>query len=453
MAQLPTSRDGFASRLGVLAATLGSAVGLGNIWKFPALTGQNGGATFLLVYVLATLFVGLPVMISELMLGREARANAIGTFRNLARDGKPWYLIGVSGVIAAFLIMAFYTDVAGWVFAYILKAATGEIATTDPAKAGEAFKALVGNPVQSLLWQWGVLALVSAIILKGASAGIERCTKVLMPILLVLLLVICARSLSLPKAAEGLAFLFTPDFSKISGSVILMALGLAFFKLSIGMGTMTTYGSYFRQDQNVPLTAFRVMICDLTISVLAGIAIFPAVFNFGFEPTAGPSLLFMTVPSVFASMPGGQIFTVLFFCLSAIAATGAMLSLFEVPVAWLVEEFKMPRPRATIITAVSIGLCGVPATLSTSIWGDVKLFGLNAFDLYDFISSNILLPTGGVFICLFAAWVWGADNVRRALTNSGRLQNEAIISAFMTITRWVAPVLIVLVLLKGLKVF
>lgn len=451
--QITTARDGFATRLGVLAATLGSAVGLGNIWKFPALTGQNGGASFLLVYVLATLLVGLPVMISEIMLGRRARANAVGTFRQLAPKGQPWHLVGLSGVVAAFLIMGFYTDVAGWVFAYIFKALSGEIATTDPAVAAKAFEALVGNPVQSLLWQWGVLVLISVIIIAGVAQGIERTTKVLMPVLLLLLVAVCARSLTLPKAAEGLAFLFTPDFSKITPNVILMALGLAFFKLSIGMGTMTTYGSYFRNDQDIPLTATRVMLCDLTISILAGMAVFPAVFNFGFEPSAGPSLLFMTIPAVFTSLPGGQVFMVIFFCLTAIAATGAMLSLLEVPVAWLAESFGMPRKRATIVTSVTLAIIGIPATLSMSTMANVKIFGMTVFDLYDFLSSNVLLPVGGIFICLFAGWVWGAANVKTELSNRGQLLNGPIIAAFLTVVRWVSPILVLLVLLKGLKVF
>lgn len=232
-----------------------------------------------------------------------------------------------------------------------------------------------------------------------------------------------------------------------------MALGLAFFKLSIGMGTMTTYGSYFRNDQDIPLTATRVMLCDLTISILAGMAVFPAVFNFGFEPSAGPSLLFMTIPAVFTSLPGGQVFMVIFFCLTAIAATGAMLSLLEVPVAWLAESFGMPRKRATILTSVTLAIIGLPATLSMSTMANVKIFGMTVFDLYDFLSSNVLLPVGGIFICLFAGWVWGAANVKTELSNRGQLLNGPIIAAFLTVVRWVSPVLVLLVLLKGLKVF
>lgn len=448
-----SGREAFASRLGALAAALGSAVGLGNIWKFPALTGQNGGATFLFIYILATLLVGLPVMISEFMLGRKAKANAVATFRTLAPKNHLWWLIGVSGIVAALLIMGFYTDVAGWVFAYIFKAISGNISTTDPAAAGAIFASLAGDPWTPLLWQWGVLAVVSGIIIMGVSSGIERATKVFMPVLLILLCVVCVRSLTLPKAGEGLAFLFTPDFSKVNGQVVLTALGLAFFKLSIGMGTMTTYGSYFRDDQNIPRTAVRVMLCDLSISILAGLAIFPAVFNFGFEPSSGPSLLFITIPAVFSSMPGGQAFTVIFFLLAAIAATGAMISLFEVPVAWLMEAFRMPRTLAAALTAVAIGVMGIPATLSQGVWGQIKFFGLNVFDVYDFISSNILLPTGGVFICLFVGWVWGKDRTRNLLSNNGALRNDVLVDVFMGVVKYVSPVLILLVLLNGLRAF
>ena len=445
------SRDFFTTRLGILAATLGSAVGLGNIWKFPALTGQHGGASFLLVYVLSTLVVGLPVMIAELSIGREARANPVAALRTLA-PGKAWWLVGVSGVVAAVLILAFYTEVAGWVFAYIFKAAAGGITTTDPAVAKSAFGDFISSPGQSLFWQWLVLAVVASVILRGASKGIERVTRVLMPLLFLLLVVVCVRSLTLPNAGEGLRFLFMPDFARVDGAVVLMALGLAFFKLSIGMGIMYTYGSYFRDDVNIPFMATRVMLLDLLVSVLAGVAIFPAVFSFGFEPTAGPSLLFMTIPAVFASMPGGQIFTVVFFALSAIAATGAMLSLLEVPVAWLTETYGLARPQATILAVLFLILLGAPAALSSSSLAGVKVFGMNFFDFYDFLSSNILLPVGGFFTCLIAGWVWGPRAVA-ALSNKGHLRNEGLISAILFLCRFVSPVLILVVLLHGLKVF
>jgi neurotransmitter:Na+ symporter, NSS family len=447
------ARDGFTSGLGVIAATLGSAVGLGNIWKFPYLTGSNGGAAFIIVYLISTILVGIPVMISEISMGRTARADAVTTLQKLSPNRAPWWLVGAAGCVAAFLILAFYTEVAGWVFAYIFKSASGGLLSTDPAVTSKAFAALVSNPLQSLLWQWLVLALVGFIIVLGVSKGIERTTQRLMPVLFLILVIICVRSLTLPGAAQGLAFLFRPDFSKITAAILLSAMGLAFFKLSIGMGTMITYGSYFREDQNIPGTAVRVMLADLLVSLLAGMAIFPAVFAFGFKPDAGPSLLFITVPAVCASMPFGIVFMVLFFVLAAIAATGAMLSLMEVPVAFMNERLKLSRARATIYTVLLLAAVGSTAALSNSLLANVKLFGKTFFDLYDFLTSNVLLPLGGLLIALFVGWVWGWSKVEQALTNHGKLQNRNVARGLFFLIRYITPFLVALVLLQGLGVF
>lgn len=446
----PLARDGFTSSFGVLVATLGSAVGLGNIWKFPYLAGTNGGAGFLVVYLIATLFVGLPVMISEIMLGRKAKANAYTTMKSLSPGKQPWWLISVLGVIAAFLIMAFYSEVAAWVFAYIFKSMGSELLSSDPKVTSAAFTELIRDPVQSLVWQWLVLGLMGCILLFGVSKGIEAAAKKLMPLLFILLLVVCIKSLSLPGATEGLRFLFEPDFSKITSSALLTAVGLAFFKLSIGMGTMMTYGSYFRDDQNIPITAVRVMCADLLISLLAGIAIFPAVFAFGFEPAAGASLLFITIPAVFHSMPFGHVFMVLFFVLTAIASMGAMLSLLEVPIALLSERFQMRRSVATWTILLFLAVIGSSCALSNSLTADYKLFGMTAFDLSDFLTSNVLLPIGGIGVCLFIGWVWGFERFRAELTNHGKLKNMALLKSVFFVARFISPVLILVILLQGL---
>ncbi|MGE8373980.1 MAG: sodium-dependent transporter, partial [Diaphorobacter nitroreducens] len=346
-AHAATSRGAFSSSLGVLAATLGSAVGLGNIWKFPSLTGANGGAGFLLIYLLSTLFIGLPLMVAEIAIGRQARANPISALRQLQPRGAPWWLIGVAGMAAAFLIMAFYSEVVAWVFAYVAKALSGNLLSSDPVQTQASFDALVRDPVQALLWQWVVLAFIGGILLLGVTRGIEAATKRLMPLLFLLLVLLGGYSLTLPGAGQALSFLFAPEWHKITPAVVLTAMGLAFFKLSIGMGTMMTYGSYFTAEQNIPATATRVMLADLSVSLLAGMAIFPAVFSFGFQPSAGPSLVFITIPAVFAQMPGGSVLLAAFFLLTAIAATGAMLSLMEVPVVILHERWGLSRPRAT----------------------------------------------------------------------------------------------------------
>lgn len=447
-------RDGFTTTFGALVATLGSAVGLGNIWKFPSLTGSNGGAGFLVVYLAATLLVGLPVMIAETMLGRTARADAVTSFDRLAPEGQWWWKgIGWMGFAAALLIMAFYSEVAGWVYAYVFKSMTGEIATTDPKAAAVVFGKLVSDPWAALIWQWVVLAVTGVIIAFGVSKGIEAVTRRLMPLLFVLLLVLCLRSLSLPGAGQGLAFLFDPDFSKITPAVILTALGLAFFKLSLGMGTMLTYGSYFRDDQNIPATATRVMFADLTVSLLAGVAIFPAVFAFGFEPAAGPSLVFMTIPAVFTSMPGGTVFMTIFFVLTAIASVGAILSLLEVPVAILSQRFRLRRKAAAVATIAMIAVLGVPAALSQSLTAKATIFGLDPFDLFDFVSSNILLPAGGILICLFVGWVYGLAKPEARMAVDGSPAERLTIRTVFFLVRWVAPIAIAVVMLHGLGVF
>ena len=447
----PARRTGFSTALGTLFATLGSAIGLGNIWKFPYLTGANGGAAFILVYIISTLLVGLPVMIAEIMLGRSARADAINTLRKLSPNPRhPWWLIGAGGALAAFLIMAFYSEVAGWVLAYIFKAASGNILSTDPAVTSQAFQSLVTNPWQALLWQWITLALVAVILIRGVSRGIEATTKRLIPLLFILLLLVDIRSLTLPGAAQGLAFLFTPDFSRLTAASVLTAMGLAFFKLSIGMGTMITYGSYYGEDENIPSNTARVMLSDLVVSILAGLAIFPAVFAFGFKPEAGPSLLFITIPAVFSAMPLGNIFMVLFFILAAIAATGAMLSLVEVPVAFLHEQTGLSRRNATLLTTLLLALVGATAALSSSTLAHWTLFGKNLFDLYDFITSNLLMPVGGFFIAIFAGWVWGTGKIRDALSNHYRLSNGWVVTAFIFILRYITPLLVLIILLRGL---
>lgn len=444
-------RDRFSSQLGVLAATLGSAVGLGNIWKFPFLTGANGGAAFIIIYLLCTLLIGLPIMIAEIALGRRARANAVATLEQLAPPRQPWWLIGVAGVISGFLILAFYTEVAAWVFVYMFKAALGAVSTTDPAQAGLHFQGLISDPLLSLVGQWGVLLLVGSIILLGASRGIERTTKRLMPLLFVLLILIGLRSLTLPGAGAGLAFLFLPDFSHVSSATLLTAMGLAFFKLSIGMGAMITYGSYFRDDQDIPATATRVMLADLLISLLAGVAIFPAVFAFGFKPNDGPALLFITIPAVFAGMPFGAVCVVLFFVLAAMAATGAMLSLMEVPVAFLQDRLRLTRVRATVVTVVALALVGASAALSNGLLADTKVAGMTFFDLYDFLTSNVLLPLGGLGVAVFVGWVWGFEQFRQALEGTG--VSPRVLRLLFGVTRLVTPVLVLIVLLKGLKLF
>lgn len=444
-------RDVFGTSLGVIAATLGSAVGLGNIWKFPYMTGENGGAAFILVYLAATFIAGLPLMISEFIIGRRAGRAAVGAFKELA-PGRPWYLTGIAGVVSSLLIMAFYTTVAGWVFAYAFFASTGKLQFSDASGAGNFFAGFTGALWAPLLWQWLALAVTGSIIIAGVRAGIERVTKTLLPLLFLLLIVCDIRALTLEGAGEGLRFLFMPDFSKITSATVLLALGLAFFKLSVSVGTMTTYGSYIGKRESLPGTALKVMFADIFVSLLAGMAIFPAVFSFGLKPEAGPPLLFFTLPLVFGAIPLGQLFLALFFILTSIAATGAMISLMEVPVAYLHEERGWGRKLATFASILAIALLGSGATLSYGVLQKFQPFGYNLFGLYDFLSSNLLMPITGIIIALFAGHVLGPAVLRDEATNRGRLKGGRFLKYYIITVRYLAPLAIAIVLLSGLKI-
>lgn len=447
-------REKFSSGLAVFFATLGSAVGLGNIWKFPYLTGNHGGGAFLLIYLLCVLLIALPVMNSEFFIGRRTRRNAVGAFESL-KPHSAWKVTGLLGVLAAYLIMFFYSSVAGWVYSYVFRTIRGDFSGITPGNAQQVFSSTIENTWSPILWQIIAMGAVSAVLISGVRAGIERITKTLMPVLLVLVLVCDIRSLFLPGASEGLRFLFHVDFTKITPAVILTALGLAFFKLSLGMGTMITYGSYFTEDNPMPGTSARVALSDTAVSILAGMAIFPAVFSFGMKPDQGAGLLFLTVPLVFSKIIFGNVLLTAFFLLASIAATTAMISLVEVPVAYLTEEKKIPRRVSVLINFIVIVTLGSLASLSAgkaSRLSNVKLLGFTFFDLFDYLSSNILLPVGGLLILLFTAYVVGRDAYTEELTNHGALKNKGVVHTLLFLTRYVTPVLLLLVFLNSIGV-
>lgn len=448
------SRETFSSGLAVFFATLGSAVGLGNIWKFPYLIGQYGGGAFLLVYLICILFIGLPVMLSEFYIGRKTRRNAVGAFAKLA-PGTPWKHIGTMGVGAAYFIMFFYSCVAGWVYFYLFKALQGDFATITMESAKAEFASVVVSPVTPILWQFIVLAVVAAIIVMGVSKGIERITKTLMPIFFVLIVICDLRALTLPGATDGVSFLFQVDFAKLSAAAILTAMGLAFFKLSLGMGTMITYGSYFTEDNNLFATGLKVALSDTLVSLLAGLAIFPTVFSFGLEPGAGPGLLFMTIPLIFSQLPFGNLMLIAFFFLAAIAATTAMLSLVEVPTAFLVEEKGLSRRNATILSSVLIFAIGILASMSAdkaSVLGNFTFLGRGFFDWFDYLSSNIMLPLGGLFIVIFMSRMIDRQEICRELSNNGTLPVAGLLSFYFFAIRYITPALLILIFLNSIGI-
>lgn len=448
MTELPTSRDSFGSRFGVIAATAGSAIGLGNIWRFPYVAGENGGAAFIIIYLGFIIIIGIPVMLSEFAIGRRAKRNVFGTFRKLAPN-TPWYMVGLMGVAAAFMILAFYTAVAGWTLEYIYQSIVDGFAGKSPEQLDNMYSSFIQGTSRPLMWFFVFMTLTALIIISGIQKGIERYTKILMPLLLLLLFILVLRSVTLPGAWRGISFLFTPDFSKITASTILEALGQAFFSLSIGMGTLVTYGSYIQKDNVLGNTAFSVAFADTFIAVLAGLAIFPAVFAFNIAPESGEGLVYITLPNIFQQMPGGYFFSLAFFILLGVAALTSTISVLEVIVAFFVEELKLKRTAATWLATSSVSILGIMCVLSTSIMADVKLFGFTVFELLNFTSANILLPLGGFFIVIFVAWFFGRSKIDEELTNNGEVKTTYI-PLYMFIIKFIAPLAIAFIFLQGI---
>ncbi|MDX9812798.1 MAG: sodium-dependent transporter [Bacteroidales bacterium] len=444
-------RENFSSRFAVIAAVAGSAVGLGNIWRFPYLTGENGGAAFLFVYLIIALAVGIPVMTSEFIIGRAARKNPYGAFRKLA-PGKPWYMIGLMGVVAAFMILAFYTTVAGWTLEYFYQTVTGNLAGKNDSELTLMYNDFLRGSFRPLLWFLVFMGLTALIIIAGVTKGIEKYTKILMPVLFVILILLCVRALTLDGARKGFDFLFSPDFSKITPKVILQALGQAFFSLSIGMGTLITYGSYISSGENLAKSSLFVVIADISIAVLAGMAIFPAVFALGGSPASGEGLVFIILPGIFDRMPFGQVFGTLFFLLLSLAALTSTISVLEVIVAWMTEELNLSRKKATIASTAAVSVLGLFTVYSFGPLDSVRLGGKNIFGMLEYLTSNIMLPVGGLFIVLFIGWFFSREQTRNQLTNDGTLKG-GYIPVLMFLLKFIAPVAIAMVFLYGLGLF
>ncbi|BEP30084.1 sodium-dependent transporter [Helicovermis profundi] len=440
-------RDGFSSKLGIIAAAAGSAIGLGNIWKFPYITGRYGGAAFILFYLFCIAIIGLPVMLSEFLIGRRAQKNAIDSFKTL-KPNSPWYLTGWLGFVAAVVILSFYGVVAGWTLHYVFLSIANKFVGNTPDQLGAMFGGLVGNPWLPIFWQVIFMGLTAGVILGGVKDGIERYTKILMPLLLVVILILDVRAVTLPGASAGLNFLFKPDFSKLTAEGMMSALGHAFFSLSLGMGTMITYGSYIGKKENLGETALQVTIADTAIALLAGIAIFPAVFAFGVEPGAGPSLVFITLPNVFNQMPGGYIFAIMFFLLLAVAALTSSVSILEVIVAYFTENLGWSRHKATWLATIAITAVGAFESLTNgTINFKLPLYKggiMHMFGFFDWMieMSDLLLPIGGLFISLFVGYVMLDKDVKDEVSDSGAL-SVPWYGLFKILTRYVAPVLIV----------
>jgi len=440
-------RDQWGSKIGFILAAAGSAVGLGNLWKFPYMAGSNGGGAFVLIYLALVLIVGFTLMAAEIVIGRHTQLNAIGAYKKIR---KGWGWVGGLGVLAGFVILSYYSVVGGWVINYIVKAATGAFNTTDMELLGNMFGGLISSTWTPIVYHAIFMVITLGIVIGGISGGIEKFSKILMPALFIMIILIVFRSVTLPGAAEGVRFFLKPDFAKINGRVILAALGQVFFSLSLGMGCMITYGSYLSKEENIPQSSAWIPLLDTGVALLAGLAILPAVFALGFDPTGGPGLVFITLPAVFAKMPMGALFAIIFFLLVLFAAVTSSISLLEVVVSYVVDDWKWSRSKATTIVAAAIFLVGVPASFSMGPWSHITLFrGLGIFDALGFLSDQILLPLGGLMLCIFIGWVWGTDNAVKEATNNGKVK-FAIAPLWSFVIKYVAPLAIGYIFISGL---
>ena len=468
-------RANFGSRLGVILATAGSAVGLGNVWRFPYMTGQNGGAAFILIYLGCVLLLGIPCMLSEFIIGRHGAANTSRVYSNATLDHNAqlaqrglaahWLafrrlfprFIGLLGILTGFLITSYYAVVSGWCLQYIYASAAGQL-QGDAAYVTQYFQEFSTSPLRPVFWTVAILLITHLVICRGVRGGIERASKLLMPTLFLLLLVIVVASCLLPGAREGIEFLFKPDFSRVDSGVFLGALGQSFYSLSIGMGCLATYASYYSRQTNLLSSAVQISLVDSLIAILAGLMIFPAAFSVGVSPDSGASLVFITLPNVFnqafAAMPAlGYVVALFFYALLSLAALTSLMSLHEVSTAFFHEEFHLTRSRAALIVTVLCSIIGACCSLSLGAVEGITLFGRPLFDVFDFVTGQIFLPVGGFLTCLFLGWMVPRRLVRDEFTNEGTVWTHSwIFTTFLFLIRYVCPLAIAAIFLHQLEV-
>lgn len=441
----------WSSRWAFILATSGSAIGLGNLWKFPYITGVNGGGAFVLVYLLCITLIGLPIMIAEVMLGRRARQSPINAMRTLTAAvgaSRAWRLLGWGGVAAGFLILSYYSVIGGWAVGYVFNALAGDFEGAGAAEVSALFGDMTADPWHLLALHTVFMCLTVGVVARGVRAGLERAVMVMMPLLFLLVIVLVAYAMTSGAFMQGVRFLFAPDFGALTATSVLVAMGHAFFTLSLGMGAVMVYGSYMPRDSSIVGSAVTIVTLDTAVSLLAGLMIFPLVFASGLEPGAGPGLMFQTLPLAFGQMPGGIVFGALFFVLLTFAAWTSAISLVEPVVAWLVENHRFSRLAAASLCGALTWTLGIGTVLSFNHWADYQLFERNFFELLDFVTSNIMLPLGGLFIALFAGWV-----LPRAVSASELDTGDGIYRVWRIIVRYISPTAVFLVLLHLLGVF
>ena len=453
-----SSKNELGTKIGLIAATVGSAVGLGNVWRFPAETQTNGGAAFLLLYIVCVLLLGIPVMLAEFSLGRGGRSDAIGVFKKLSPLSK-WWITGLLAVIASYIIICYYMVVAGWTLEYFIESVGGGLYDTLNAAASQqslrgTFSAkmdeYVSSDLRPLLYTYAMIAINIAVLLGGVRKGIENLSNVLMPLLFVILLVLCFITLSLPDSGEGVKFFLTPDFSRITPGVVVSALGQAFFSLSLGMGILITYSSYYPADTKLVRTSVIVSLLSLLVAVLMGLIIFPAVKSFGLdsEPLRGATLVFVTLPEVFANLPAPRVWSALFFLLLLVAALTSTISIAEVSVKMMIDRLRLSRRAGVFIVLLPLLGFSAVCSLSFGSLADFRIFGLTVFDLFDQVTTNIFLPVISLGVCIYMGWFAPKHLLADELSNNGTLRSP-FTGIILFIIKYVAPVLIATILISN----
>lgn len=458
MAEKRTTIHGqWSGRLAFILAATGSAVGLGNIWKFPYITGENGGGAFVLVYLVCIAIIGIPIMMAEVMIGRRGRQSPINTMRDLAAEeaaSRHWKWLGWAGVIAGFLILSYYSVIAGWALAYVFRAGSGLFTGLTADGVESIFNNLIGGPERLLAWHTIFMVMTMVVVARGVRSGLERAVRLLMPLLFVLLLILLGYAWNSGAFEQGVQFLFEPDFSSLSPNAVLIAMGHAFFTLSLGMGAIMVYGSYLPDNISIAKTSIAVSVMDTLVAMLAGLAIFPIVFANGLEPGAGPGLIFQTLPIAFGHMDGGTVFGTLFFILLVFAAWTSAISLIEPAVAWLVENRGMSRVHASVVAGIATWAFGLLTVFSFNIWSEFKPVAIGIFadktmfDLLDYLTANIMLPLGGLMIAVFAVWKMSRASTVEELGMGDRF----CYPLWRFLVRYVTPVAVIIVFLNAIGI-
>jgi len=445
-------RSHWSGRLGFIMAAVGSAVGLGNIWKFPFITGMNGGGAFVLVYLVAILCCGLPILMAEFLIGRHTQKDIVGSFRELAPKSRFWRGLGWLNLAACFIIVSYYGVVAGWTLEYLFKSVTGAFSGNNPKEIEGLFGALVTDPVRQIICLTAFIGITLIAVISGIKEGIERWNKILMPTLFILLIFLAGYAMTTQGAAAGLKFMLYPDFSKLTAGGVLEAIGHSFFTLSLAMGIMVTYASYMDKREPIYPVAIRIAFLDTLVAIVAGLAIFPIVFAVGMEPTGGPGLIFKTLPQVFATIPLGGALAVLFFLSLAFAALSSAISLLEVLTTFMIDEKKYSRKKATICMALAVYVAGIPSALSYSTFGNIKLIkGMEILDSLDYVASNFMLPIGGLLIAIYTGYILEKKIARTEITENER-GYQTIFNIWYFTIRYIAPVAVFIVFLTKIGV-